>query len=97
MDKYIVEFIGTFLLVASCVLSSPTKYKFIVVGITVAVLILCGPKISNGQFILNPATAFMMNSSQKISNTDTIYYVLLELGAAFLAVKTINAIKPNYY
>ena len=76
MNKYIVEFLGTFLL--SVVVFSTSNY--LAHGAALAIAVMLGGAISGG--IFNPAIATSMMVANKITQMDYIYYMIVEvLGA----------------
>ena len=86
MNKYIVEFLGTFLL--SVVVFSTSNY--LAHGAALAIAVMLGGAISGG--IFNPAIATSMMVANKITQMDYILYMIAEvLGAlaGFLLVKKI--------
>jgi glycerol uptake facilitator-like aquaporin len=86
MNKYIVEFLGTFLL--SVVVFSTDNY--LAHGAALAIAVFLGGAISGGMF--NPAIATSMMVANKITQMDYIYYIIVEvLGAlaGFVLVKKI--------
>ena len=86
MNKYIVEFLGTFLL--SVVVFSTDNY--LAHGAALAIAVFLGGAISGG--IFNPAIATSMMVANKITQTDYILYLIVEiLGAlaGFVLVKKI--------
>ena len=86
MNKYIVEFLGTFLL--SVVVFSTSNY--LAHGAALAIAVMLGGAISGG--IFNPAIATSMMVANKITQMDYILYIIVEiLGAlaGFVLVKKI--------
>jgi glycerol uptake facilitator-like aquaporin len=86
MNKYIVEFLGTFLL--SVVVFSTSNY--LAHGAALAIAVMLGGAISGG--IFNPAIATGMMVANRITQTDYILYIIVEiLGAlaGFALVKKI--------
>jgi glycerol uptake facilitator-like aquaporin len=86
MKKYVVEFLGTFLL--SVVVFSTSNY--LAHGAALAIAVLLGGAISGG--IFNPAIATSMMVANKITQRDYILYMIVEvLGAlaGFVLVKKI--------
>jgi len=84
MNKYIVEFLGTFLL--SVVVFSTSNY--LAHGAALAIAVFLGGAISGG--IFNPAIATSMMVANKITQMDYILYLIVEvLGAlaGFVLVK----------
>ena len=88
MEKYIVEFIGTFALLLTIVLS---KGSALAIGGILALNVLIGGKISGGHF--NPAvsTAFLVN--KKMKRSDFLPYVVSQLAGGILAVMISKNIK----
>jgi glycerol uptake facilitator-like aquaporin len=88
MNKYIIEFLGTFLL--SAVIFSTTNY--LAHGAALATALFLGAAISGDIFIFNPAIATSMMVANKITQMDYILYLIVEvLGAlaGFVLVKKI--------
>jgi glycerol uptake facilitator-like aquaporin len=86
MNKYIVEFLGTFLL--SVVVFSTSNY--LAHGAALAIAVFLGGAISGG--IFNPAIATGMMVANRITQMDYILYIIVEiLGAlaGFVLVKKI--------
>jgi glycerol uptake facilitator-like aquaporin len=83
--KYLVEFLGTALLVFVIFKTG----NFLAIGAALAVAVYLGGKISGGAF--NPAVAFALMIDGKVSNMDIIPYVLAELAGAFVAYKLAKA------
>jgi len=86
MNKYVVEFLGTFLL--SVVVFSTSNY--LAHGAALAIAVLLGGAISGG--IFNPAIATGMMVANRITQRDYILYMIVEvLGAlaGFVLVKKI--------
>jgi glycerol uptake facilitator-like aquaporin len=84
MNKYLVEFLGTMLLVYTILATG----NWLAIGAALAVAVLLGGAISGGAF--NPAVAISLYASGKLSKMDLIPYIIVEiLGglAAFLAYK----------
>jgi aquaporin Z len=80
MKKYIVEFIGTFFLVAGAVL-----YGAIGASLALMVMIYAGGHISGAHY--NPAVTVAMYIRRKISSTEMPgYFAAQLLGAAFAAL-----------
>ena len=70
MNKYIVEFLGTFLL--SVVVFSTSNY--LAHGAALAIAVMLGGAISGG--IFNPAIATSMMVANKITQMDYILYII---------------------
>ena len=81
MENFVIEFLGTFALLLSIVLSRGNP---LVIGGTLALAILLGGKISGGHF--NPAvsTAFLLNKKMKLNAY--IPYIAAQLLGATVAV-----------
>lgn len=86
MDKFTVEFVGTFLLLSSSMIAGHSKYSFLVAGLALAILIFIGNLISSGPVAYNPAKVFMLYDTNSLSGSHAVYYVLLEIGATILAI-----------
>jgi aquaporin Z len=87
MKKYITEFIGTFFLVLTVIMTSnnpemATMAPFAVAGMYLA-LIYAGRYISGAYF--NPAITMAMFMRKRIDRVDTLYYILVQLIAGVLA------------
>lgn len=84
MTKYLVEFLGTMILMF-VILSTG---NWIAIGTALAICVLLGGAISGGAF--NPAVAISLYASGKLPKSDVVPYVIVEiLGAlaAFYAYK----------
>jgi aquaporin Z len=84
MTKYLVEFLGTMLLVYTVFATG----NWAAAGVALAVCILLGGPISGGAF--NPAVAIGLYANGKLAKSDLIPYIIVEiLGglAAFFAYK----------
>jgi len=78
MNKYLVEFLGTAILVFVVLYTG----NYLAIGATLAIIILIGGKISGGAF--NPALAIVIGMSGKIPKTDIVPYCVVEiLGGLF--------------
>jgi aquaporin Z len=87
MKKYIVEFIGTFFLVLSVVLtvnnSNIALLAPLAVAATYAAMMYAGGHISGAHY--NPAVTLAMFMRRRIDRVDAVYYVLAQLLAALAA------------
>lgn len=86
MNKYIVEFVGTLLLMLSILLTG----NWLIIGGVLALCILIGGPISKGVF--NPAVAASLVLAGKLPMNELLPYSIVEtLGAlfAFLIYKQI--------
>jgi glycerol uptake facilitator-like aquaporin len=84
MNKYLVEFLGTMLLVYTIFATG----NWLAIGAALAVAVLIGGSISGGAF--NPAVAISLYAGGKLSKADLIPYIIVEiLGGleAFFAYK----------
>lgn len=78
--KYIVEFIGTFILLSVILIhGSP-----IPIGIALACALFIGGAISGGHF--NPAVSLMMYLKRAISLNDTVIYIIFQILAGITAL-----------
>jgi aquaporin Z len=86
MTKYLVEFLGTMLLVFVIFATG----NWLAIGAALALAVYLGGAISGGAF--NPAVAISLYSAGKIAKSDVVPYVIVEiLGAlaGFQAYKTL--------
>lgn len=84
MNKYLVEFLGTMLLVYTIFATG----NWIAIGAALAIGVLIGGPISGAAY--NPAVAISLYSAGKLPKSDLIPYIVVEiLGAlaAFFAYK----------
>ena len=84
MNKYLVEFLGTMFLMFVILATG----HWAAIGAALAVAVLLGGAISGGAY--NPAVAFSLYAAGKLSKSDIIPYIMVEiLGAlaAFYAYK----------
>lgn len=88
MHKYLVEFLGTMLLVFVVFATG----NWIAIGAALAIGILLGGKISGGAY--NPAVAISLYSAGKLSKSDVLPYIIVEilggLAAFFVYKKFVN-------
>lgn len=97
MDKYIIEFIGTyFLMLAICmsVIGGLGTFAPIAIGMTLIGVIYMGGHISNAHY--NPAITLAFFICKKIKNSDVLGYLVAQLVAAFLATLTAGFLLENY-
>jgi len=73
LNKYLVEFLGTMLLV----FVKFSTGNFLASGATLAFILYFGSPISGGAF--NPAIVFPLYNSGKIMKSDIIPYIILEI------------------
>jgi glycerol uptake facilitator-like aquaporin len=88
MNKYLVEFLGTMLLVFVIFATG----NWAAIGAALAVAVLLGGKISGGAF--NPAVAISLYSAGKLAKSDLLPYIVVEilggLAAFFVYTKFVN-------
>ena len=88
MEKYVVEFIGTFSLLLTIVLS---RGSALAIGGILALNVLLGGKISGGHF--NPAVSLALLVNKKMKKNDFVPYVIAQLAGGSLAVMMSKKIK----
>jgi len=76
MNKYLVEFLGTMLLVFVIFASG----NYLAIGAALAVAILLGGAISGGAF--NPAVAIAMMYAGRLPRSDLIPYMIAQVAGA---------------
>lgn len=84
MNKYLVEFLGTMLLVFVIFATG----NWLAIGAALGIAVLLGGSISGGAF--NPAVTIALHHSGKLSQSDVLPYIIVQiLGAlaAFYAYK----------
>ena len=79
MNKYIVEFLGTMLLVFTIFATG----NWAAIGAALAVGVLLGGPISGGSF--NPAVTISLYSAGKLSQADVLPYIIVEILGALAA------------
>jgi len=79
MNKYLVEFLGSMLLVFVIFATN----NWVAIGAALAVAVLIGGKISGGAF--NPAVAITLYSAGKLAKSDLIPYIIVEILGALAA------------
>ncbi len=88
MKKYIVEFIGTFFLVLTVVLTENNglgNFAPLTIGSIFMAMFYAGSHISGGHF--NPAVSLAVLIRGKIDRTDFLFYIASQIaGAAFSAL-----------
>jgi aquaporin Z len=73
VNKYLVEFLGTMFLVF--IIFSTGNY--LAIGAALAIGVFLGGAISGGAF--NPAVAFALYNSGKLSKSDLLPYIVVEI------------------
>jgi aquaporin Z len=86
MNKYIVEFLGTVLLVFVILKTG----NYLAIGAALAVAILLGGAISGGAF--NPAVAIALFANGKISSSEIVPYIMAEVIGALVAYELFRLI-----
>ena len=79
MNKYIVEFLGTLMLVFVILATG----NYLAIGATLALCILLGGPISGGSF--NPAVAVSLLAAGKLSSSDVVPYIVVEIIGGLVA------------
>jgi aquaporin Z len=87
LNKCLVEFLGTLLLVYVVLATGDP----LAIGAAVTVAILVGDKISGGNF--NPAVTLGLTLSNRQSYNLAIPYIFAQLGGAYLAMELHKQIK----
>lgn len=80
MNKYLVEFLGTMLLMFVVL----TTGNWLAIGIALSIAILLGGAISGGAF--NPAVALSLYYAGKLSKSDVMPYIIVEILGGLSAV-----------
>ena len=95
MEKYLVEFIGTFFLIFTigCTAIAPGAGARapLAIGASLMVMIFAGGHVSGGHF--NPAVTLAARIRGKLSNADLIPYWLAQFAAAAVAAWVVHFIK----
>ena len=97
MNKYIIEFIGTyFLMLTICmtVLCGLGNFAPIAIGLGLIGLIYMGGHISSAHY--NPAVTLAFILCRKIYNSDILGYLVAQVLAAFLATLTSGFLLEDY-
>lgn len=81
MNKYVVEFLGTLLLVF--VILSTGNY--LAIGAALAVAVLLGGPISGGSF--NPAVTVSLLAAGKLASNDVVPYIVAEVAGGLAALQ----------
>ncbi len=86
MNKYLVEFLGTLLLVFVILATG----NYLAVGAALTIAVLLGGAISGGAF--NPAVAIVLLVSGKIPSKDIIPYIVAEIAGALAAFQLVKLV-----
>ena len=89
MERYIVEFIGTFIFLF-VILNKP---EAIPIGIALVTAIYFGGNISGGHF--NPAVSVMANRAGKITNTQLPGYIIAQVVGGLCALWAFKYLNRN--
>ena len=81
MNKYLVELLGTALLLYVIL----TTKNAVAIGAALAIVIIAGSKISGGHF--NPAVTIAMVSAGKKSVNEVMPYILAQVSGALIALE----------
>ena len=87
MDKYLVEFFGTMLIVYVFLVTGDA----LAIGAALAVAILVGGKISGGNF--NPVVTLVMGASGRQSTSETFPYIMSQFLGGLVALELTKRIK----
>lgn len=79
MNKYIVEFLGTMLLVTVIIATG----NYLAVGATLALIVFLGAPISGASY--NPAVTFALYNSGQLQKEDIIPYTVVQILGALAA------------
>jgi aquaporin Z len=91
MNKYLIEFIGTFFLVLVVALTGNP----LAIGALLIVMVYAGGHISGAHY--NPAVTFAMYLIGKIKKDDAIKYVGIQLIAGFVAAVVYSFLKGKFF
>jgi aquaporin Z len=80
MNKYLVEFLGTMFLVFTIFATG----NWIAIGTALSIAVLLGGPISGGAF--NPAVAISLYYGGKLSQSDLLPYIIVEILGGLAAV-----------
>lgn len=79
MNKYVVEFLGTLLLVFVILATG----NYLAIGAALALAILLGGAISGGSF--NPAVTLSLLAAGKLAASDAVPYIVVEVAGGLTA------------
>jgi|TARA_B100000900_G_C20564074_1_gene710244 glycerol uptake facilitator-like aquaporin len=88
MYNYLAEFLGTGVFVYSILLSG----NALVIGLTLALVILATASLSGGH--INPAVTVVMASINKLPMNDVIPYLLCQIFGGLCAVEVFKRYRP---
>jgi glycerol uptake facilitator-like aquaporin len=81
INKYVVEFLGTLFFLYVIVATG----NALAIGAALAIAIMVGGNISGGHF--NPAVSVMMYAAGKLSRSDLIPYLLVQVAGGLVALE----------
>lgn len=84
MLKYLVEAVGTYFLMLAILLTG----NWLVIGLTLAVVILIGGPLSGGSF--NPAVTLALHCAHKLPMRQVLPYIVAEVIGALAAVEVVK-------
>ena len=73
LNKYLVEFLGSMLLV----LVTFTTGHYLAVGVTLAIVVYLGGPISGGAY--NPAVTFALYNAGTLTKQDVVPYIIVQI------------------
>lgn len=82
LNKYLVEFLGTMLLVTMIFATG----NYLAIGATLAIIILIGGPISGG--VYNPAVTFALYNSGQLGKEDVLPYIIIQILGALAGYET---------
>jgi len=81
LNKYVVEFLGTLFFLYVIIATG----NAIAIGAALAIAIMVGGSISGGHF--NPAVTIMMYAAGKLSRSDLIPYLAVQIAGGLVALE----------
>jgi glycerol uptake facilitator-like aquaporin len=87
LNKYVVEFLGTLFFLYVIVATG----NAIAIGAALAIAIMVGGSISGGHF--NPAVTIMMYAAGKLSRSDLIPYLIVQIAGGLVALELYKRFK----
>ena len=91
MQKYLVEFVGTFFFLSVILFTGHP----LAIGAALALAIYVGGKISGGHF--NPAVTIMMAVGQKMPTANAVPYILAQIAGGLVALQIYTTFKKHFY
>jgi glycerol uptake facilitator-like aquaporin len=89
MNKYVVEFLGTLLLVFVILATG----NYLAIGAALALAVLLGGAVSGGAF--NPAVTLSLLAAGKLAASDVVPYIVVEVAGALAAFQLYKMIFKN--